>query len=79
MTLVPGYEDTLALIDALRDRGATSIEVNGIKATFGPPRPKPDDLEPAAKLEREARRGRERTLDEKLLNPLGIREQEPAA
>lgn len=72
---------TLALIDALRDRGAVEVEVDGVKARWTAPLlPKASDdekLEPAAAKEYEARlaRGKRKnqTLEERLLKPLGIR------
>lgn len=68
---------TLALIDALRDRGAIEVEVDGVKARFGPPPPKPEPLEPAAAKEYEARKAmrKSRTLEDRLFKPLGIRKR----
>ena len=54
----------LYLVDQLRARGATGVDVAGTKAFFPPPAPAADDNRPLPKPPR--------TLDEKLFAPLGI-------
>lgn len=72
--------ETLKLIDELRARGATSVEVNGVKATFGPAPAVPrDPLEPEAKREKDERARSGRSIDARLFGPLGIAPKQEAA
>lgn len=63
--------ETLRLIDELRARGATVVEVNGVRAVFGPPPAKPEEVDPEVAAER-ARPKPPRTMDDRLFGPLGI-------
>lgn len=85
MSISPGkMADILELVDALRARGARLIEVHpdgSIKVVFDGPAPKTEtDKDVAAEVEAKRRadaRGK-RSLDDRLLRPLGIKKDDAA-
>lgn len=69
--------ERLEMIDALRDRGATVVEIDGdrVRAVFGPVPKAPDEIPEGAKKELAERLKQKRegkSLEERLFGPLGI-------